>query len=1154
MQDYRPLNKWTIRNRNISPLIPQVIDRLSGCTLFTKFNIRWGYNNIRIREGDEWKAAFLTPEGLFEPIVMFFGLTNSPATFQTMMNMIFRPLTQIGVFSIYMDDGCIHTKPLPGETHEQHVARHRKYVHEAFDILRAFDLYLKPEKCVFEQDQIEFLGVTIGKGTIQMDPSKISAVEKWPTPQNPTDVRAFLGFTGYYRYFIEKYSLLARPLLDLTKKSTDWHWGEAQENAFQLLKQKMCTRPVLVQPDFDKRFYLQTNASGYGLGAVLSQEGGGQPPNSTSKPKLHPLAYYSATFMSTERNYDIYERELLAVMKSLAHWRPYLGWTKVPFIIRTDHANLQYWKSPQNLNCRTARWHADLQEYDFQLEYIPGKTNIPSDFLSRPPLADQGKTDNQSITVIPPEKCRTNTLKDNKIQVPPILEVKRGIMNLYHDHPLAGHPGHDETIRKVQERYSWPHMTQWIAEYVKGCAICQQNKILTHKTRIPLFRIPTTNNAKPFQQVAMDLITGLPKRRDKDAILTIVDQGCSRAAVFLPCNTTITGPQIAQLYLDHVYKWFGLPEKIISDQDPRFMSHFGSALTKKLNIQQNLSTAFHPQTNGLSEQKNQWVEQYLRIITSLHPEDWTNWISIATIVHNNRRNATTGLSPNQIILGYEPTLTPETKVETTNQTAEERIKIMLQRRQEAIQALNDIAQNPKGIPVRFQKGDQVWLEATNLRLPFQASKLNLKRYGPFKVQKVLSLVAYQLELPNTWRIHNTFHSSLLSPYHEMTIHGPNFSRPPPDLIDDEEEQEIEHILAHQYFGKKKRLQYLIKWKGFPESENEWVSPLHMHAPDLIQQYHWRNPPPTIKAALFDGRKDIAPSTTPTKSTPSLSKPCLICPSTPPLPRSPRPLPAQSTFRALHPLNRFQFHPHARCSMIRSGSHNRCRPELLLSRLSSAGKMSPTSLLLVTSLKDSPKPLKGDKMSTKEKSCTSRTASGDWKTAFFTTKKTSPLRRMGMSKISTTLTSLSPSVMGSFAPQNGSNSLKKDKSLCMPPTMDHLHPLPSASFTHSQVPTPLLQLSPCQPGIRPFSWDPPLPSIPTIAPSLIPNSGVAGPTRPRCTWVRGTCRLCTVSARLWLSRRTIVRGRGSRCLRSESPGWRLSASVVVHKMRGKRERW
>ena len=182
----------------------------------------------------------------------------------------------------------------------------------------------------------------------------------------------------------------------------------------------------------------------------------------------------------------------------------------------------------------------------------------------------------------------------------------------------------------------------------------------------------------------------------------------------------------------------------------------------------------------------------------------------------------------------------------TNQSAEERIKLMLQRRQEAIQALNKAAQNSTEIPVRFHPGDQVWLEATNLRLPFQASKLNLKRYGPFKVLRVLSPVVYQLELPSNWRIHNTFHSSLLSPYHETPTYGPNFSRPPPDLIDNEEEQEIEHILGHRYFGTKRRLQYLIKWKGFPESENEWVSPTHMHAPDLIRQYNRRNPHIAIK--------------------------------------------------------------------------------------------------------------------------------------------------------------------------------------------------------------------------------------------------------------------------------------------------------------------
>jgi reverse transcriptase-like protein len=173
-----------------------------------------------------------------------------------------------------------------------------------------------------------------------------------------TEVQRFLGFTGYYCYFIPNYSKIARPLLDLTKKAIDWHWGPEQTKAFKTLKTLMCHKPVLVQLNFDKHFYLQTDASAYGVGTILSQAAGSDPssnsnhglPPKNSKPKLHPIAYYSATFTPTERNYDIYERELLAVMKSLTHWRHYLGWTKLPFIILMDHANLQYWKAPKNLN------------------------------------------------------------------------------------------------------------------------------------------------------------------------------------------------------------------------------------------------------------------------------------------------------------------------------------------------------------------------------------------------------------------------------------------------------------------------------------------------------------------------------------------------------------------------------------------------------------------------------------------------------------------------------------------------------------------------------------------------------------------------------------------------------------------------------------
>ncbi len=242
-----------------------------------------------------------------------------------------------------------------------------------------------------------------------------------------------------------------------------------------------------------------------------------------------------------------------------------------------------------------ARWHTDLQEYDFIIKHVPGKINTPADELSRPPNVDQGQDDNENQMLLKPE------LFVKRIFTTPSETAKRQLMTLIHDHPTAGHPGRDKTIRKASRTHNWTRMQQWISDYVKGCANCQQNKILTHRKRVPLYRITTAQNTLPFRQIAMDLITGLPMQQGFNAILTIVDHRCSRAAIFLPCTDTIMGPGIAWLYLDHVYQWFGLPSRMISDRDPRFTSHFGKALTDKLGISRNLSMAFHPQTNRLSK-------------------------------------------------------------------------------------------------------------------------------------------------------------------------------------------------------------------------------------------------------------------------------------------------------------------------------------------------------------------------------------------------------------------------------------------------------------------------------------------------------------------------------------------------------------------------
>src|SRR6266436_5170528 len=335
----------------------------------------------------------------------------------------------------------------------------------------------------------------------------------------------------------------------------------------------------------------------------------------------------------------------------------------------------------------------------------------------------------------------------------------------------------------------------------------------------------------------MDLIMGLPMQCGYNTILTIVDHGCSRAAIFLPCTDTITGPGIARLYLDHIYHWFGLPSHMISDRDPRFTSHFGKALTTKLGMSHNLSTAFHPQTDGLSERKNQWVEQYLWLVTSMDPTGWVDWLALATAVHNNRVNVTTRLSPNQILFGYNPILNVEESLRTMNDLVEMRSKAMDQNRRNAIWALNKSSDQNGPPPSQYKPGQQVWLDATHLKLPHQKAKLTPRCLGPFRITKEISPVAYQLILPVNWRIHNVFHASLLNPYHETDAHGPNFTRPPPDLIEGEEEYEVERIIAHRAFRRSKRLQYLIKWKGYPESDNSWEPADQVHAPDLVKHYH-----------------------------------------------------------------------------------------------------------------------------------------------------------------------------------------------------------------------------------------------------------------------------------------------------------------------------
>src|SRR5260221_5775862 len=309
----------------------------------------------------------------------------------------------------------------------------------------------------------------------------------------------------------------------------------------------------------------------------------------------------------------------------------------------------------------------------------------------------------------------------------------------------------------------------------------------------------------------MDLITDLPKSQGFDSVLTIVDQGCSKAAKFIPCQKTINRPGVANEYLQHLVPWFGLPKRIISDRDPRFTSAFAREMCKALGIQESVSTAFHHWTDGQTERMNAWLEQYLRPWTASRPTSWSQILPIAEFAHNSWRHDVTRKSPHELLIGTKPQVILK-HLESPMPAAETRLQLLDELRQSAQKLLTHV-QHKRDDQKRteMKEGDQVWLEGRNLSIA-GSKKLSPKRYGPFPITKKISLVTYKLRLPPSIKIHDVFHIDLLLPYKEMEAYSTPFTCPPP-IIDSEEEYKIETILDARRHGRGRQLQYLVHWKG-----------------------------------------------------------------------------------------------------------------------------------------------------------------------------------------------------------------------------------------------------------------------------------------------------------------------------------------------------
>ncbi|SJL07041.1 uncharacterized protein ARMOST_10384 [Armillaria ostoyae] len=467
--------------------------------------------------------------------------------FQWMVNDIFKDLIATGKVTVYLDDILIFSKTLE---------EHRKITRRVLELLRKHKLFLKAEKCEFEVLETEYLGVIISEGSIRMDLIKLAGIVEWPVPTKKKELQSFLGFANFYRRFIKGYSDIVCPMTHLTSKEV-WTWGTAQQIAFQQLKNQFAIDVILCIPTEKGQFRVEADASEGAISTVLSQEHNG---------KWRPVAFLSKALTVTERNYEIYDKELLAIMLALDEWRHYLMGATVDLEIWTDHQNLQYFRKPQKLNRRASNKKADL--------------------LSRRADHPQGQDNNDKITILAPEHFRamimptinetheriksatrshqkwdqgiTNSLnhergikeKDSllyynkRIYVPRDSATRGEIISRCHDHITAGHPGIEKKKELVLRDYWWPKLKRDVEAYVQGCETCARTKASTQARRAPLH--PNEIPSEPWTHISVDMITGLVPCKGLDAMLVIVDR-FSKAIILITCKTTLSSEGWAKI-------------------------------------------------------------------------------------------------------------------------------------------------------------------------------------------------------------------------------------------------------------------------------------------------------------------------------------------------------------------------------------------------------------------------------------------------------------------------------------------------------------------------------------------------------------------------------------------------------------------------------
>lgn len=853
--DYRALNILTKKNNAPIPRIDELLDRLGQASVFSKMDMKTGFHQIRIKEADVEKTAFNTKYGHFEFLVMPMGLCNAPATFQSLMNSLFYDHLDEFVV-VYIDDLLIFST---------NRTDHLKHLEIVLSRLQENQLFVGRNKCHFMTDEIEFLGLKVSQNGIHIDPERKKAVEEWPRPRCIKELRSFIGLLQYFRRFVKNFSEVAAPLTNLTRKSSGiQNWNDECSEAFQSLKKKLTSSPILVAPNWEKEFRCHIDAMQYSVGGTLTQL--------DQEGQERVVAYYSRRLNEAEESYVSNDRELLGLVYFLKRFRCYLEGST--FEVLTDNQVLSNFLTKKSLSRREMRWLDLFAEFNLdKITLVQGKIHVLGDALSRIPTDSNFVINNISSSkpsfedefnsaystdqffgpiyraletgLLPSDPIQRKRIEsiqhrfklhngallyDGKKCVPRKL-VKR-VLYLSHDTPVGGHFSFTKTLSRLNDFY-WKSKTRDVERYCKGCQICQRSK----DARVKPFGTPEPLElpSRRWGSIATDFIVGLPPtKKGFDSITTYVDR-FSKRVHFIPTSATASSKKVAQDFFDTIFKIHGLPDSIVSDRDPRFTANFWRELMSLCDIKTKMSTSHHPQTDGSSEITNRMIENYLRCFCSHNQDDWDSLLTSAEFAYNSSDIVHLSISPFELDIGWKPKSPVELLSGSTNSSVEsvnalkERLSasfddaLFAHRMAQARQA----AYNSKRYrPPNYSVGDEVWLSRkyfTDSASKVQKSrKLGVKRYGPFEIIELVGKNAIRLRFPDNIRAHPVVHVE----------HTARVSYQPPDIRQDIIERPesipqpdgssliyVDKILSHRKRGKG--YQWLTSYTGAPLHEAEW---------------------------------------------------------------------------------------------------------------------------------------------------------------------------------------------------------------------------------------------------------------------------------------------------------------------------------------------